>query len=93
MIITKDVLQVDIEDNTVDLIVTSPPYNLGIKYTDNKDNLPYDEYMAWVRDVLSVFHRVLKSDGRFAIVVPQKITIDKVCENTLHFGRGVGYFS
>lgn len=31
----------------VDAIVTSPPYNLGIKYNEYRDELPRDEYLAW----------------------------------------------
>jgi site-specific DNA-methyltransferase (adenine-specific) len=30
---------------TLDLIITSPPYNVGIDYGSNGDNLTYKEYL------------------------------------------------
>jgi site-specific DNA-methyltransferase (adenine-specific) len=32
---------------SVDLIVTSPPYNLGIGYGTYRDTVPRDEYLRW----------------------------------------------
>ncbi|MEX2081831.1 MAG: DNA methyltransferase, partial [Dehalococcoidia bacterium] len=32
---------------SVDVIVTSPPYNLGIRYSQYKDSLPQAEYLRW----------------------------------------------
>lgn len=59
-----------LEENSIDLIVTSPPYNLDIGYADNKDNLDYSDYMAWVSNWLWKSHYVLKPDGRICINVP-----------------------
>lgn len=56
-----------IPDNTIDLIVTSPPYNLDIKYDIYKDNLPIEEYFEWCRVWLAECYRVLKPDGRICI--------------------------
>lgn len=36
-----------LERGSVDVIVTSPPYNLGIKYRSYEDDLPRGEYLAW----------------------------------------------
>lgn len=33
-----------------DIVVTSPPYNLGKDYRVSKDNKPYSDYLTWVRD-------------------------------------------
>jgi site-specific DNA-methyltransferase (adenine-specific) len=30
---------------TIDLIITSPPYNVGIDYSSNEDNLTYSDYL------------------------------------------------
>lgn len=36
-----------IEEGSIDVIVTSPPYNLGIKYSKYKDDLPRKKYLEW----------------------------------------------
>jgi len=33
-----------------DIVVTSPPYNLGKDYRVSKDKKPYTDYLSWVRD-------------------------------------------
>lgn len=64
-------------DESVDLVVTSPPYNLGLKgeygskwrpqlskgYDRHDDNLPHAEYVAWQRRVLSECLRVINPTG------------------------------
>ena len=56
-----------IPDNSIDLIVTSPPYNLGIRYDSYSDDLPIDQYFEWCRHWISECFRVLKSDGRLCL--------------------------
>jgi site-specific DNA-methyltransferase (adenine-specific) len=56
-----------IPDNSIDLIVTSPPYNLGIKYDSYDDKKPLSEYFAWCREWLTECYRVLKPDGRMCL--------------------------
>lgn len=57
------------EDNSVDSIVTSPPYNVGIKYDCWNDSLPWEEYMDFSEAWLKEAYRVLKGDGRIALNV------------------------
>ena len=52
-----------IETASVDLIVTDPPYNLSKDYGYTKDNLEFDEYLAFTREWLKEAVRILKSDG------------------------------
>jgi len=33
----------------IDLIVTSPPYNVDIQYNSNNDDLNYEEYLDFTR--------------------------------------------
>lgn len=54
-------------DNSVDLCVTSPPYNCGIEYDSYNDSRPWDEYLLWCQSWLGEMQRVLRPDGRFAI--------------------------
>lgn len=71
-VIQGDCLEVmkDIPDKSIDMILTSPPYNLGnTHHTGNKrhkaydDNLPEKEYQEWQIAVLNECYRVLKDDG------------------------------
>jgi site-specific DNA-methyltransferase (adenine-specific) len=56
-----------VEDSTVDLIVTSPPYNVGIEYDSWDDNMQWDDYLAWCKMWLKECYRILKPDGRICI--------------------------
>lgn len=68
-IINQDVLAgfKQLPDNSIDLCVTSPPYNCGIEYDSWDDNKPWADYLLWTREWLTEMKRVLKPDGRFAI--------------------------
>ena len=56
-----------VPDNSVDLIVTSPPYNCGIEYDSWDDNMSWANYLKWCREWLTECYRVLKDDGRFCL--------------------------
>ena len=56
-----------IPDNYVDLTVTSPPYNIGVKYDVYRDNRPPGEYFAWMEYLLGELYRITKADGRVCI--------------------------
>jgi len=58
---------------SVDLVITSPPYNIGIDYGIWKDNLEWNEYLKFSEKWLSEIYRVLKKDGRFALNIPNAI--------------------
>lgn len=50
-------------DGSVDLIVTSPPYNLGIAYGKYSDRQDRASYLAWFREWAAEARRVLSVDG------------------------------
>ena len=59
-----------IPDGSVDLIITSPPYNLGNDHHTNSrrfevynDDMPEADYQKWQIDVLGECHRVLRPSG------------------------------
>ena len=56
-----------LNNNSVDLIVTSPPYNIGIDYDVYNYCMEWDDYLDWCRKWLSECYRVLKDDGRICI--------------------------
>src|SRR5213079_3349075 len=49
----------------VDLIVTSPPYNLGIRYGKFSDRQDRQSYLRWCGEWAAEVRRVLKSSGSF----------------------------
>ena len=53
----------ELDDKSIDLIVTSPPYNIGIKYSKYEDKKPREQYLEWIYDIFSELKRVLKDDG------------------------------
>ena len=59
-----------LDEKSVDLIVTSPPYNLSIGYSDNTDSLTYDDYLSWADKWIYYSKRVLKVGGRICINIP-----------------------
>jgi site-specific DNA-methyltransferase (adenine-specific) len=54
-------------DDSIDLVITSPPYNIGIDYDGYVDRRPWSEYYEWCRLWLYECLRVLKPDGRMAL--------------------------
>jgi site-specific DNA-methyltransferase (adenine-specific) len=56
-----------LDDRSVDLVVTSPPYNVGIEYETSDDNKPLSEYYDWCGKWMKEILRVLKDDGRFCL--------------------------
>ena len=57
--------------NKIGLVVTSPPYNNSTDYGQGKekDNLPYDEYVAWLTTVISECTKLLRVGGRIVFNV------------------------
>lgn len=70
-IINDDVLTTkEIENDSIDLIVTSPPYNVDIKYNSHNDKLFYNEYLEFCQNWLIRCYNWLKDDGRFCLNIP-----------------------
>ena len=63
-----------LEPETVDVVVTSPPYNIGVNYGKYKDTLPRGRYLDWIEEVSREIKRVLKDDGSFFLNVGGKPT-------------------
>ena len=63
----------DIPEKSIDLIVTSPPYGVGIDYDTFQDDLEFDQYKTFSNSWLREAYRVLKDDGRIALNIPYEI--------------------
>ena len=54
-----------IPDNSVTLVVTSPPYNIGKKYGKYSDKISLEEWKELINDVTKEIYRILKPNGSF----------------------------
>ena len=68
-VICGDALQTlaSLDAGSVHLVVTSPPYNLGVDYKAHADNLPEEDYLEWMGKVWGECNRVLCDGGRLCI--------------------------
>ena len=71
-VIQGDCLEVmkSFDDNSIDCIITSPPYNIGNMHSNDiqfgtysGNNMKEDVYQKWQVEFLNECHRVLKEDG------------------------------
>lgn len=60
-------------ESSIDLIVTSCPYGVGIAYDVHNDDVIFDEYLEFSENWLTQAFRVLKDDGRIALNIPYEI--------------------
>lgn len=71
IIINDDFLSVDyIPRDSIDLIVTSPPYNVDMQYDGFKDDIPYEKYLEFTEKWLRKAYELLKPDGRMCLNIP-----------------------
>ena len=54
---------------SVDVCVTSPPYNIGIAYGAHNDRMPKPAYLAWLAEIGREIGRALGEDGSFFLNV------------------------
>jgi site-specific DNA-methyltransferase (adenine-specific) len=89
-------------DESVDLVVTSPPYNLGISYGKYSDRQDRRSYLGWCSEWAGQIRRVLKPDGSFFLnigaapsnpMLPHEIVMRLreffVLQNTIHWIKSI----
>jgi site-specific DNA-methyltransferase (adenine-specific) len=54
-----------LDAGSVDVVVTSPPYNIGVKYSRYQDKRSQKDYLQWLGEWADEVKRVLKDDGSF----------------------------
>lgn len=55
--------------DSIDVVVTSPPYNIGIAYNSYADRRPRGEYLDWLAKIGVELARVLMPNGSFFLNV------------------------
>ena len=59
---------------TISVIVTSPPYNLGVRYRSYDDTLPRDRYLDWTGAWIKAAAKALDPAGSLFLNVGAKPT-------------------
>lgn len=91
-----------INKESIDVIVTSPPYNIGKQYRSYNDKRPRTEYLDWMEDVAVSCKTALKKNGSFFLNIGGKptdlwIALDLanrfrnhyVLQNTIHWIKSI----
>ena len=70
-LLTGDCLRLipTLDPASVDVVVTSPPYNLDLRYASYQDSLPEQAYLDWLVAVAAALRGVLKPEGSFFLNV------------------------
>ena len=95
-------MQEHLPDESVDLIVTSPPYNIGVRYGTYTDEMPFGEYLDWMEELAEECRRVLTEDGSFffnigdrpsdelrSLEVARRIKRHFHLQNTIHWVKSI----
>jgi site-specific DNA-methyltransferase (adenine-specific) len=61
-------LRTSVEDASVDVVCTSPPYNVGVRYGTYDDQRPTTAFSDWLDEVFRELRRVLKPTGSLFLV-------------------------
>ncbi len=81
----------NIANESIDLIVTSPPYNIGITYNTHKDGMTLTEYKdftsAWLQKAYSLLH----NEGRLCVNVPLDTHYMSVYAEIVSSAQNIGY--
>ena len=94
-IYNSDILKLSlIPNNSIDLIITSPPYNVDIPYNTSKDNTPYKEYLHFTKKWLQKCYDLSKEDGRLCLNIPldkNKGGQQPVCADITTLAKSLGW--
>lgn len=64
------ILKNHIADAFIDIIITSPPYNVAHQYENYNDDLEFETYLDSMRAIFTECYRVLKIGGRICVNIP-----------------------
>jgi site-specific DNA-methyltransferase (adenine-specific) len=92
----------DIAEGSIDLVVTSPPYNLGIAYRSYTDRKKRSDYLTWCHAWAEKLRRILTRDGSLFLnvgaspsnpMLPHELVLQLrdlfVLQNTIHWVKAI----
>lgn len=95
LIYNDDILKIkDIKKESIDLIITSPPYNVDIKYNSHNDKMDYATYIDFTKEWLTKCYELAKEDGRFCLNIPLDKNKDgqqSMCADITTIAKEVGW--
>jgi site-specific DNA-methyltransferase (adenine-specific) len=87
---------------SIDLVVTSPPYNLGIRYRKFADNVNRESYLDWCEQWAAQIQRLLRPNGSLFLnlgaapsnpMLPHELVLRLrkffVLQNTIHWVKAI----
>lgn len=86
----------EIETNSMDVIITSPPYNRKKVYSDDQgeiynDSKPLNEYFSFLTRVWRECYRVLKPTGIFFLNIGDSALDQGLSENVVELAQNAGF--
>lgn len=92
----------NVRRDSIDVVVTSPPYNMGINYNEYNDEMPQDKYLCWLKQVGRLIKTALKDDGSLFLNVGNKprnpwvawdvanaLRKDFILQNVIHWVKSI----
>ncbi len=91
-----------LQEHSIDVVVTSPPYNIGVAYASYIDNQPKDKFLSWLAEIALEIKRILTNEGSFFLNVGgkpsdpwvpfdilQKLRKHFVLQNVIHWIKSI----
>ena len=93
----------EMPSESLDLVVTSPPYNLGTPYSNYNDSRTRNDYLSWSREWATEVKRLLVPQGSFFLnlgacpsnpLIPHELVVALkelgfVLQNTFHWIKSI----
>ena len=90
-----DILTTDcVPTDSVDLIITSPPYNVDMPYKTHDDKMSYEDNLDFPKRWVRKCYKLAKPDGRFCLNIPldkNKGGQQSVCADITTIAKQIGW--
>lgn len=92
----NDFTELDLSEykNKINLLITSPPYNLSIEYGHHDDSMEYKEYLDFTEEWLRKSYELMADDGRICVNIPldtNKNGLKPVYADFINIAQKIGF--